>query len=216
MYQWVNSCIINDSCVCSISLIGDCLVNNVSWSHTPFTLWTSQKCLRYSPWLNAALYGLQPVKGMCVSGDNLGVYMVCIWWQPWCFSLHPIKFFVYATFIVHKNYYTVIVTWLIPRFMIHDRYHILPIFFGNIFIFLARKSQDTAHYLSHNHPCFQYNIVNTNFLVSNTCKIKFHDIIYRTVRMFTLWCHPTQKSQNMAEWVCFEPLFLNLINSVIW
>ena len=25
----------------------------------------------------------------------------------------------------------------------------------------------------------------TNFLVTNTCKIRFHDVIYRTVRMFT-------------------------------
>ena len=39
--------------------------------------------------------------------------------------------------------------------------------------------------LSHNNPCFPCNIAIMNFLVSNKCKIRFHDVIYRTVRMFT-------------------------------
>ena len=30
--------------------------------------------------------------------------------------------------------------------------------------------------LSHNNPCFQCNIAITNFLVSNTCEIRFHDV----------------------------------------
>ena len=40
-------------------------------------------------------------------------------------------------------------------------------------------------FLSHNNPCFPCNIAITNFLVSNMCKIRFHDVIYRTVYMFT-------------------------------
>ena len=32
------------------------------------------------------------------------------------------------------------------------------------------------NYLSHNNPCFQCNIAITNFLVSNTCEIRFHDV----------------------------------------
>ena len=32
-------------------------------------------------------------------------------------------------------------------------------------------------YLSHNNPCFPFNIAITNFLVSHTCEIKFHDVI---------------------------------------
>ena len=38
--------------------------------------------------------------------------------------------------------------------------------------------------LSHNNCCFPCNIVITNFLVSHTCKIRFHDVIYRTVRHY--------------------------------
>ena len=58
--------------------------------------------------------------------------------------------------------------------------------------------------LSHNNLCFQCNIAITNFLVSNMCEIRFHDIIDRTIRMFTSRCHPTQ---NVAKRVCFGPLF---------
>ena len=32
--------------------------------------------------------------------------------------------------------------------------------------------------------------------------------------MFTSWHHPTQKFQNMANWVCFGPLFFNLIGLI--
>ena len=31
--------------------------------------------------------------------------------------------------------------------------------------------------LSHDNPCFQCNITFTNFLVSHTCEIRFHDVI---------------------------------------
>ena len=40
------------------------------------------------------------------------------------------------------------------------------------------------NFLSHN-PCFQCNTAITNFLVSNTCEIRLHDVIYRTVYMLT-------------------------------
>ena len=37
-----------------------------------------------------------------------------------------------------------------------------------------------------NNPCFSCNIAITNFLVSHTCKIRFHDVIgQNTVPMFT-------------------------------
>ena len=41
------------------------------------------------------------------------------------------------------------------------------------------------HPLSHNNPCFQCNIAITNFIVSHTCEIRFHDIIGQsTVHVF--------------------------------
>ena len=39
--------------------------------------------------------------------------------------------------------------------------------------------------LSHDNPCFLCNIAVTNFLVSNTCEIRFRDAIDHTVRMYT-------------------------------
>ena len=36
--------------------------------------------------------------------------------------------------------------------------------------------------LSHNNPCFSCNIAITNFLVSHTCKIRFHDVIISQCR----------------------------------
>ena len=40
--------------------------------------------------------------------------------------------------------------------------------------------------LSHNNPCFQCNIAITNFLVCNTCEIRFHDVICQsTVPMYS-------------------------------
>ena len=39
---------------------------------------------------------------------------------------------------------------------------------------------------SHNNPCFQCNIAITNFLVSYTCEIRFHDVIGQsTVHMYS-------------------------------
>ena len=39
--------------------------------------------------------------------------------------------------------------------------------------------------LAHNNPSFPCNIAITNFPVSHTCKITFHDVIDRTARMLT-------------------------------
>ena len=40
-------------------------------------------------------------------------------------------------------------------------------------------------FLSHKKPCFHCNIAITNFLVSNTCEIRFHDVISQsTVHMY--------------------------------
>ena len=44
----------------------------------------------------------------------------------------------------------------------------------------------TYNFSSHNNPCFQCNIATTNFLVSNTCEIRFHDVICQsTVPMYS-------------------------------
>ena len=43
-----------------------------------------------------------------------------------------------------------------------------------------------SKYLSHSNPCFQCNIAIMNFLVSNTCEIRFHDVIDQsTVSMYS-------------------------------
>ena len=68
--------------------------------------------------------------------------------------------------------------------------------------------------LSHNNPCFPCNIAITNFLILYMCEIRFYDVIDRTVYTFTSWRHLTQKFQNMAKWVCFGPLFFNLIRVI--
>ena len=45
--------------------------------------------------------------------------------------------------------------------------------------------RNTDFFLSHNNPCFQCNIAITNFLVSNTCEIRFYDVIGQsTVPMY--------------------------------
>ena len=35
----------------------------------------------------------------------------------------------------------------------------------------------SGNVLSYNNPCFHCNIAITNFLVSHTCELKFHDVI---------------------------------------
>ena len=46
----------------------------------------------------------------------------------------------------------------------------------------------SERFLSHNNPCFQWkcNTAITNFLISNTCEIRFHDVIGQsTVPMYS-------------------------------
>ena len=43
--------------------------------------------------------------------------------------------------------------------------------------------------LSHNDPCFQCNIAITNFLVSHTCEIRFHDVIFRSTVPRTMYSY---------------------------
>ena len=64
--------------------------------------------------------------------------------------------------------------------------------------------------ISHNNPCFPCKIAITNFLVSHTCKIRFHYVIDRAVRKLTSRRHPTKKFQNMAEYV-WDPYLSKLV-----
>ena len=51
--------------------------------------------------------------------------------------------------------------------------------------------------LSHNNPCFQCNTAITNFLVSNTCEIRFHDVICQsTVPMYS-------PAKNSKTWLIY-------------
>ena len=64
-------------------------------------------------------------------------------------------------------------------------------------------------HLSHNKPCFPCNIAITNFLVSNKCEIRFHDLMGQsTVPMYS-----NAKFQNKADLVgemnCFGTLSFN-------
>ena len=54
-------------------------------------------------------------------------------------------------------------------------------------------------FLSHNNPCFWCNIAITNFFISHTYEIGFHNVVNRTVHMFTSWHHLMQKPQNKAN-----------------
>ena len=66
--------------------------------------------------------------------------------------------------------------------------------------------------LSHNNPCFQCNIAITNFLVLHTCEIRFHDVINRTVHMFTSSYAKIPKHGQMIN----GTLFLNLIRWILF
>ena len=55
---------------------------------------------------------------------------------------------------------------------------------GRIFIFGSMFCMPKNQSLSHNNTCFLGNIAITNFLVSHTCKIRFHDVIDRTVHVY--------------------------------
>ena len=52
-------------------------------------------------------------------------------------------------------------------------------------------------HLSHKNPCFQSNIAITNFLVSNTREIRFHDVIGQsTVHMYAY-------TKNSKTWLTY-------------
>ena len=68
--------------------------------------------------------------------------------------------------------------------------------------------------LSHNNPCFQYNIAITNFLVSHTLEIRFHDVIGQSsVHMYSY-----AKILNMADlqWPNEYVLEIYFINLISW
>ena len=57
---------------------------------------------------------------------------------------------------------------------------------GEMFLLLAIMANYENNDLLHNKPCFLSNIAITNYFVSHTCKIRFHDVIGCTGRMFSL------------------------------
>ena len=65
---------------------------------------------------------------------------------------------------------------------------------------------------SHNSPFFQCNIANTNFLISNTCKIRFHDVIYCTVHTCMLHYDVIlrKKSKTWPNEYVLDPYLYNL------
>ena len=59
-------------------------------------------------------------------------------------------------------------------------------FFFSAFYFIVIIQLFIIFILSHNKPCFLCNTAITNFLVSNTCEIRFHDVIGQsTVPMYS-------------------------------
>ena len=55
-------------------------------------------------------------------------------------------------------------------------------------------------YLSHGNPCFQSNIAIINFLVSNTCELRFHDVKGQsTVHMYSYAKNSKTWLTNMAK-----------------
>ena len=70
-------------------------------------------------------------------------------------------------------------------------------------------------FLSHNKPCFQCNTPITNFLFSNTCEIRFHDVIGQsTVPMYS---YSKILKHGLPTWPneCFGPfLFIYLIRLI--
>ena len=68
---------------------------------------------------------------------------------------------------------------------------------------------NTISVLSHNSPYFPCNIAITNFLVSYTCEIRFHDVTDRTVHMFTSSYAKIPKHGQTSMFL--DPYFLNLI-----
>ena len=78
---------------------------------------------------------------------------------------------------------------------------------------VTTRGQD--QYLSHNKHYFQCNIAITNFLVSNTCEIRFREVMGQsTVPMYSYAKNPKTWLTYMAKLVCFGTLFFNLIRLI--
>ena len=58
--------------------------------------------------------------------------------------------------------------------------------------------------LSHNNPCFQCDIAITNFLVSHTCEIRFHDVIGRTIHVHVY----VFLRKNSKTWLTYIDLYV--------
>ena len=60
-----------------------------------------------------------------------------------------------------------------------------------LLIFALKTLQCYVFCISHNDPCFQFIVAITNFFVSNTCEIRFHDGIGQsTVHMYSICKNP--------------------------
>ena len=82
--------------------------------------------------------------------------------------------------------------------------------------YISGKGQNACNqHLSHNNLYFQCNIAITNFLVTHTCEIRFHDVIGQsTLHVYSYFlCKNSQTWLTyMVKWACFQgPLFFNLI-----
>ena len=71
--------------------------------------------------------------------------------------------------------------------------------------------------LSHSNLCFPCNIAITNFLVSHTCEIRFHDVIDRTVHVFTFMTSSYAKIPKHGKMSLFWTFIFqfNSLNSVM-
>ena len=94
-------------------------------------------------------------------------------WWPQCMNKinQSIYLFIYLS-IYLSTYVIYLYIYLIGRYFVRNE------------VFINRFATDT--YLFHNNPCFQCNKAITNFLVFNTCEIRFHDVIGQgTVPMYS-------------------------------
>ena len=64
-------------------------------------------------------------------------------------------------------------------------------------------------YLSHNNPCFQRNVAISNFLVSHTIEIRFHDVISQSA--INVYVFLRKKIEYMADLRGQMSMFWDLI-----
>ena len=70
--------------------------------------------------------------------------------------------------------------------------------------------------LSHNNPCFQGNTAIRNFVISNTCEIRFHDVIGQiTTPMYSYAKILKHGRPTWPNEYVLDPYFFNLIR-LIW